>query len=311
MKNEFIILIKAKFPELLNTLFHSLVKPETQQGILLKFVKDANEAFKKEENKLPRPPGTPLKQKKYEASDFESHCGFMVLELIEMMPKGALEIFHDLSVVKNAIEAEGGKFIGDNLSSALYNTSIVKLFDSMLELAITSSFPKGVWDENTLEFKPMMDPLPMNPMEVEEVKEKQTSRNKQITKDLQKELTEFMENEIARPINASLKEAGEAFMDGVKALIENIFSEEKAVTVFKMFENFANNVYDLFAAIVNLIASVTFWPIARLFIGSMPEDISKTVSLEAHENLLFQWVNIVMSTLEEELERAPEGRHLS
>lgn len=313
-KRKMIEKIKNKLPEVLNALFHTLVKPETQQGILLKFIKDANKASQETKgnqgNENTIPVESVQKKEMSEANDFESRCGSMALDLIEMMPKGSLEIFHRLSTVKDAIEVGGGKFIGDTLSKSLEETSIVQLFDSLLKLALSSSMPLATWDDE-LKFTPFMEDLPKTPEELIEAKEKQTKEARQTKINLQNELTIFMENEIASPINAYLREVGKGFMSGVKVLIENIFSKESSDDVFKSFENFAKNVYALFAALVNLIASVTVWPVARWFIGTMPQDIAETFSLEAHEHLVFQWVNIVMDTIDEELENQLECEELS
>ncbi|MBA3239221.1 MAG: hypothetical protein H0T62_12855 [Parachlamydiaceae bacterium] len=315
--------IKDKLPEVLNTIFHTLVKPETQQGILLKFLKDANKATAeaKETNvceKAVAADGKPEREKSEADDDFENRCGSMALDLIEMLPKGSLEIFHRLQTVKDAIKLDGGKYIGDNLSSSLEETSLVELFDSLLKLALTSSMPQGTWDkdededEDDLKFTPLMEGLPMNPVQVAEAKANRVIEAKKIKKDLQNEITLYMENEIASPINASLKEAGKGFMAGVKGLIESIFGEktETAEYVFTMFENFAEKVHALCDALVKFIASLTFWPVARWFIGTMPQDITETLSLEAHEHLVFEWVNIVMDTIDEELEKLAVNNEL-
>lgn len=305
-------------PQVLNNLFQNLVKPETLQGIVLSGVKKLNESPENAESIDVSMSSAPLSQ---EDQDFDKVCGKMIMDLIELNASGVEKDF--LSSIVKTIDVEGsaGKVLGAAMREFLSTQSLTGILDQSLESVADVLVPEGQWAvKNNFIFGVDKNPFPQTPEDVARQKSETITKNIKIENDLKVELAKLTTRKTiaqAKAFFASLSSKlmipWNKFKSLVHATIDRLFKPEVAKNLKASFDQGSDKILAIISTVVDFFSTVILKPllegfvkfiythIGMIYVDSHVERFKKVVSMEIHERLLFQLVNIAVGTLEDEL----------
>lgn len=315
-KETILKLVKSdQLPKILAMIIGNIYKPETLMQIVLNAVKSLNANA---ENSASSQAGT-----KHVApdDDFDNECGNMIMDAIEMGALGIEGDIFSLAAKMINLQDSAGKALGKALREYLESQSPLKLFEAALSSGASSLVPDGKWMDNG-DFVVNYDKktVPLTPSDVAQADLQKQAAINRTNREFNQELAKLAENNIKAQAKAFLSNFSgpwKNFRLGVHSSIDSfalrmknafgINCETFAERLKEDFDMFAKKIYDVIAAIVNLFASIAVWPVIRLvglfnnFFNSRVENIKKLVSMLIHKRLIFQYVNIFISTIENEL----------
>lgn len=313
-KSDIIKLAKAGLlPSVLGNIIQTVCKPENLLSMALSAVKKLNDNAD-----APAPVQTKPKPTIALDDEFDSVCGGMIIDAIEM---GALGIEGDLfsSLIKSMdVQGSAGKALGAALREFLEKQSLTGLLDTALESGAGSLLPDGKWNDN----KEFMlgrggKQLPQNAADAEADKAEQLANIKKTEREFKEELAKLaLNNTKAQALSLvsgfskpweTIKSFVHSTIDSLGELCTEKLGEdcrEMAERVKADFDEFSKNLYDVVAAVAKLIVRFVIWPVVRfvnLYLSSKVSKIKEVVAMPIHKRLIFQIINIVVGTLEDEV----------
>lgn len=311
------LVINKILPLALLRTYQKAFEPQVRNVLMLNFVQTLYAALN----------GVEPPRKESELEEVSSHtnpkqkqlyetCGFVVLELIKLIPDTTVQYVFMKEKVKDMSAAA----IGDAIMPYLSRWTLLQMIDTTIYSGLPSFHPSK-WEgklgredlvprkafvrpDGKMELKPVKEfkfDFAATPAETKLLEEQKVKEAEKVRRELRDAFTKTISQQLHAKVWAFVKSLWGSLQEQLNDFVERMFPE-KGREVKAFFDKiFSKIFFDVFGSIIQFLTtplvSLVKFVTEKTIIDRRSEDIIENLQSEALENLFYKWTDSVIDTL--------------
>lgn len=309
--------VKKILPVALLRSFQKLLEPQIRNALMLNMMQTLYAAFNgnelaKREGGLKEAPSYPDPKQKH----LYETCGYVVLELVKLIPDTAVQYI----LMKEKVKNMSAQAIGDALMPYLSRWTLLQMFDKVIYTGLPNFHPSK-WEgklgrEDLVPLKAFVRPdgnmelkkvkefkfhFPSTEGEIKAVQEAKVKEAFEVRMELRNAFTKTIGQQLRLKAWVFVKSLWIGFQDHLNDIIERMFSQNSLATKTMLDKIFRRVFFDvigtmlqfLFAPLIALAQFVS----EKTVIDRRSEDIIENMQSDLLENLVYKWTDTVFDSL--------------
>lgn len=311
------LIVNKIFPLVLLRAYQKAFEPQVRNVLMLNFIQTLYAALngipsEKRENELEEVSSHPNPKQKH----LYETCGFLILELIKLIPDTTVQYVFMKEKVKN-MSAEA---VGDAIMPYLSKWTLLQMIDTVIYSGLPSFHPSK-WEgklgredlvprkafvrpDGKMELKPVKDfkfDFPTNPLEIRILKAQKLKEEEKVRRELRDGFTKTISQQLHAKVWSFVKSLWTSLQAQLNDFVERMFPDKGREIKAILDKIFSRIFFDILGTIVLFLAtplvSLIKYFIEKAVIDHRSEDVIENLQSEVLENLFYKWTDSVIDAL--------------